>query len=192
MGNVTRIRKQDYDLGLADLMQFPVWEYALDEEGNEGQDERTVRPYQGPLPPDISGTYFIVRASFHLVDGIEMKGYITPQKLDNSGMMSTVIPYDLDPIIVTERGRVHFCYGASKPGPKIIAQNCRMLNRKAAQVFPIRFASDVEVLGGITEGTLEGFLYFDESVQDFFHLSPTDMRVAKFSLRRGRAPSNQR
>jgi hypothetical protein len=32
-------------LTLADLATSSVWEFALDEEGVEGQDETTVRPY---------------------------------------------------------------------------------------------------------------------------------------------------
>lgn len=41
-----RIRKQIYEITLEDLLQFPVWEFALDEEADEGQDESTVRPYK--------------------------------------------------------------------------------------------------------------------------------------------------
>jgi hypothetical protein len=54
-----------------------------------------------------------------------------------------------------------------------------MLNKKPSEVFPVRFASDVEVLNSIAEGTLEGFLFFDESTQDFFHLKSMDIKVAK-------------
>jgi hypothetical protein len=96
-------------------MQFPAWEYALDEEAVGGQDARTVRPYQVPPPLDLHRSYFIVRASFYLADGTQMKGYIKPRKLGNSGFMSTLIPYDLQPIIVTEQGQLHFCYGVSRP-----------------------------------------------------------------------------
>jgi hypothetical protein len=38
-------RKQVYELTVEDLRQHPVWEFALDEEGEEGQDEATVRPF---------------------------------------------------------------------------------------------------------------------------------------------------
>src|SRR5262252_1978828 len=46
-----RVRKQVFDLTVEDLDRYPVWEFALDEEGDEGQDEATVRPYEphGPL-----------------------------------------------------------------------------------------------------------------------------------------------
>src|SRR5882724_9722481 len=40
-----QIRKQVYELTLEDLVAFPAWEFALDEEGEPDQDEATVRPF---------------------------------------------------------------------------------------------------------------------------------------------------
>jgi hypothetical protein len=37
-----KTRKQVYDLTRENLSKFPIWEFALDEEGDEGQDEATV------------------------------------------------------------------------------------------------------------------------------------------------------
>jgi hypothetical protein len=73
-----KIRKQVYELSIADFSRFPVWEFALDEEGEEGQDEATVRPCQrcSDLHP-LEGM-FVVRASFVLADGTQMQGYLTP------------------------------------------------------------------------------------------------------------------
>lgn len=174
-----RIRKRDYELNLADLMQFPAWEYALDEEEVAGQDERTVKPYLASPPLDPHGAYFIVRASFHLADGTQMMGYIRPITLSGSELTKPVVPADMNPIIITEQGQVAFWYGALKPGPEEISQNYRMLNKKPSEVFPIKFASDVEVLDSVVAGTLEGFLYCEENVQDFFSLKPTDIKVVK-------------
>jgi hypothetical protein len=39
-----RIRKQVDELKAADFEAAACWEYAVDEEGNEEQDESTVRP----------------------------------------------------------------------------------------------------------------------------------------------------
>jgi hypothetical protein len=44
-------RKPITDLTPADLDAFPIWEYALDEEGVEGQDETWVRPLNMPVVP---------------------------------------------------------------------------------------------------------------------------------------------
>ena len=48
-------RKQVYELANSDFIRCPVWEFALDEEGAEGQDEATVRPYlyDGDLDPSL-------------------------------------------------------------------------------------------------------------------------------------------
>jgi hypothetical protein len=160
-------------------MQFPVWEYALDEEQDRGQDERTVRPYRASPPLDPNEAYFILRASFHLSDGTHMMGYIRPVRLSGSKLMDPVIPVDTNPVIVTEEGQVAFWYGASRPDSEAIFQSYRLLKKRPSEVFPIRFASDVEVLDSFTEGTLEGFLYCNEKVKDFFHLRAIDIKVAK-------------
>ena len=44
MASDTRIRKPITKLTLDELRQYPLWEYALDEEGIAGQDETWVRP----------------------------------------------------------------------------------------------------------------------------------------------------
>jgi len=69
-----KIRRQVYDLTLEDLNEFPVWEFALDEEGEEGQDEATVRPYMNSGKLDPSDGMFVVRAIFTLADGSKMHG----------------------------------------------------------------------------------------------------------------------
>lgn len=174
-----RIRKQDYELGLDDLTQFPAWEYALDEEEVEDQNERTVRPYHAFSPLDPHQAYFIVRASFYLADGTQMKGYIKPIVLSEERLAEPVVPIDLHPIIITEKGRVVFWYGVSKPDPQRILRNYHVLDKQPSEVFPIKFTSDIEILDSIVGGTLEGFLYCDASVQDFFNLKPTDIKVVK-------------
>src|ERR1700735_3746644 len=68
--SATRIRRQVYELTLADLERFPVWEFALDEEGEEGQDEATVRPYAASGALDAAAGMFIVRAKLTLSDGV--------------------------------------------------------------------------------------------------------------------------
>jgi hypothetical protein len=176
-GGNMRIRKQDYHLTLADLIEFPVWEYTLDEEGDEGREERTVRPYLNSPSLDPDQAYFIVRASFRLADGTRMTGYIKPITLSDPGLTKPLVPADMDPIIVTERGQVPFWYGASKPGPEEISKNYQLLNKEPSDVFPIEFASDIEVLDSIGEGRLEGFLSQMISRPPNQSLKPTTYRT---------------
>jgi len=153
-----RIRKQVYDLSLSDLRRFPVWEFALDEEGEEGQDEATVRPfpfqYVGVLDP--SWGMFVVYASFVLADGTSMWGYLTPSR----------DPTDLgtiQPIIVSPQGQVFFWCGTLEPTSEGISASYGRLNKTSfKQVFPIQFASEVELVGGQLRGSLPGFLVLKE------------------------------
>ena len=172
-----RVRRQDYDLTVEDLAQFPAWEYALDEEGYEDQDERTVRPYSAKPPFEQGQAYLIIRASFYLADGTRMTGYIKPLELAETSVLKPLIPADMDPVIVTPKGRIEFWNGASQPDPDEISRNYARLNKGPLEVFPIRFASDVEVLNSVTEGVLEGFLYCDKGLPDVFNMKPSDVKA---------------
>jgi hypothetical protein len=150
--NPRKLRKQVYELTLGDLGTYPVWEFRLDAEGEEGRDESTVRPYFAPGPLDPAKGMFVVRAIFTLADGTQMRGYLTPPSRDDASMGR------LQPIIVTERGQVRFWCGTATPGPNRLAQNYELLGKNAERVFPVRFESDVELLGGIARGSVAGFL----------------------------------
>ncbi len=172
-----QIRKQDYNLTLDDLEQFPAWEYALDEEELEDQDERTVRPHLASPPVNPDEVYCIVRASFYLADRTRLAGYLKPIMLRENNVVMPLIPADMEPTVITDRGRVIFWYGASQPDPEEISRNYAILNKNPEEVFPIRFASDVEVLNSIVEGVLEGFLYCDKSLPDVFNMEPSDVKA---------------
>lgn len=140
---------------LGDLSKFPVWEFALDEEGEEGQDEATVRPYEVSGSLDPSEGMFIVRASFILSDGSKMQGYLTPPVQGDDSLGT------LQPIIVTAHGQVGFWHGIMSPSPERLAQSYLMLGRDARCVFPLRFESQVELVGGPVRGSLAGFMVLE-------------------------------
>jgi len=147
-----RVRKQVYELTLGDLSTFPVWEFRLDAEGEEGRDESTVRPYSALGPLDPTDGMFIVRAVFTLADGTRMRGYITPPGRDDAGVGT------LQPIVVTDRGQIRFWCGTATPSPKRLTHNYELLGKNAKQVFPVQFESDVELLGGPVKASMSGFL----------------------------------
>ena len=171
-----KIRKQDYQLTLDDLDMYPAWEYALDEEGIIGQDERTVRPYIKAPPLDPHDAYFIVRAEFILSNGSTLAGHITP-RTKKTEFLDSLIPYDLRPVILTIYGTVHFCYGSKQPPPKMLSHNYEILELPAESVFPIHFRSVVDIINGIAEGTLDGFLYFNST--EIFNLSEKDQKTIR-------------
>jgi hypothetical protein len=152
-----RIRKQVYDLTPEDLDRYAVWEFALDEEGEEGQDEATVRPYEadGPLDPDAG--MFIVRARLLLADGTRVVGYLTPPVQGDSGLGT------LQPAVVMGEGQVSFWCGTLAPEPAHIAASYARLGKSSAsEVFPLRFASDVDLVGKPITGELPGFLVLED------------------------------
>jgi hypothetical protein len=151
-----RVRKQVYELTLGDLSTFPVWEFRLDGEGEEGPDESTVRPYSALGPLDPADGMFVVRAAFTLADGTRLRGYFTPPGRDDAGMGT------LQPIIVTDRGQVRFWCGTATPSPKRLTRNYELLGKNAQQVFPLQFESDVDLMGGPVKDSVSGFLVLED------------------------------
>lgn len=151
-----RVRKQVYELTLDDLDVFPVWEFKLDSEGEAGQDESTVRPFTAAGPLDPNERMFIVRACFTLADGSRMLGYCTPPLRGNASIGI------LQPIIVTDRGQVRFWCGTATPDEKRLLHNYVLLGREARRVFPVRFESVVELVGGPIKGSVPGFLVLED------------------------------
>ncbi len=152
-----RVRKQIYELTPDDLRKFPVWEFKLDQEGEAGQDECTVRPYTASGPLDPADRMFVVRAIFTLADGSQMHGYCTPPLRDNPSIGI------LQPIIVTDRGQVRFWCGTAAPDEKRLAHHYELLGKKEARrVFPVRFESEVELVGGPISGSVPGFLVLED------------------------------
>ena len=155
----TRVRKQVYLLTLADLDDYPVWEFALDEEGEEGQVEATVKPHILIPPLDPGQGMFVMRAYFILADGSRMEGYLSPPCQDDNSLGI------IQPTIITLQGQVSFWLGAFGPRPEDISEGYTFLNKKASQVFPIQFGSLVPTNRGLVEGTLDGF-YYQQSPSD--------------------------
>ena len=152
----TRVRKQVYELTLHDLSAFPVWEFKLDEDIPEAQDEATVQPFIASGPLDPADRMFVVRAVFTLADGSKMLGYFTPPVRGHDTIGT------LQPIIVTDRGQVRFWCGTAAPGPGRLAHSYELLGKDAKRVFPLRFESDVELAVGPARGSVPGFLVLED------------------------------
>ena len=152
-GHTMKIRKQVYHLTLEDFQKYPVWEFALDEEGKEGQDEATVRPYEFTGALDPSSGMFVVSARFGLADGSIARGYLTPP-VQGDASIGTIQPH-----IITEQGQVMFWHGILKPDAMGVQESYRKLGRGAKGVFPLQYTSEVDIAGGPITGTLTGFLY---------------------------------
>lgn len=152
-----RIRKQVHELTPDDLESFNIWEFCLDEETSEEQDETTVRPR-----PDLAGIMdcsdgdLLCAAEFVLADGTSHRGWILPR--GESDIRSS------QPVIVTKDGMVGFWHGVMKPRPEDIAKAYARLGRTRETVFPVSFHSMVEVEGKRIHGALSGFAYLEDDL----------------------------
>jgi hypothetical protein len=64
---------------------------------------------------------------------------------------------------VTDEGQVSFWWGSISPSASQISGSYGRLRKTVpAQVFPIRFASDVPIIGGEVSGELPGFLHLED------------------------------
>lgn len=146
------IRKQAYHLTSDDLDACPVWEWALDEEGIEGQDEATVRPADPNELPNLLGGQCVARASFLLADGTQFSGLLTPPFPDDASDLGLV-----QPIILTAEGQVGFWRGMLAPSPEEVAEAYRLLGKSGpASVFPLRYRLDLS--GVSADGVIPGFM----------------------------------
>jgi len=151
-----KTRKQVYDLTLSDLAMNAVWEFAIDEEGDEDQDEATVRPFTVDNTVDPSVGMLIVSATFTLNDGSTRKGYLTPpfQGDESLGV--------IQPAVVTDQGQVSFWLGVIEPTSEQLAADYERLQTDADSAFPIHFQSDLPSTHGPISGTIAGFYVLED------------------------------
>ncbi len=148
------IRAQVYDLTRQDLERFPVWEFALDEEGEPGQDEATVKPR-----PDLDTGVkpeeglFVVRAEFKAANGSAFDGFVTPEPDGDLGAVQ--------PSVVTSEGHVSFWFGMVKPDSATIEKSYATLGAGRDELFPMTFRTVIPVNGTSMEGDVPGFMYLD-------------------------------
>ena len=159
------MRKQVYELSAADLEAHPVWEHCLDEEGLEGQDEATVRPFDAQGKPLEYEGMLVVRATLTLANGTRFPGYVyyVPDDGQRYGRLA-----DLQPQAITPLGQVMFWYGALMPTKEILDDAYRKLGADAKGVFPVRYASEVPLATGTIEGEIAGFHYIATKKKGWF------------------------
>lgn len=133
-----KTRKPVGDLTPSDLEAFPIWEYAIDEEDVEGQDESWVRPVAASKIPAKSYSQ-IVSSSFRTSSGQQFSGYMivspaasTAKVLDHSGGS-----------LFCESGQC-FLIDLNGPALDFIKRDClkeikRALKLDARKLFPLAF-----------------------------------------------------
>jgi hypothetical protein len=149
----TSVRKQVYELTFSDFVASPAWEFAIDEEDIDGQDEATVRPFAFGDTIDCYDGSLVVAAEFVLADGTRLPGYLTPRSRDDQSLGT------LQPQIVTQNGQVMFWCGRCPPP---LEHAYKLLGRGPDSVFPIRFSTKVSLAQGGISGEISGFLSLND------------------------------
>ena len=163
------IRKQIALLTEVDLEMCPFWEFTLDEEGIEGQDETTVRPN-----PDwcLGNGLCAIRTNFILNSGVKCTGYLL-----HDGAVKTTISYEpkdnqdkikyYNPTIVKGKRQIAFWNGISEPAANEVAEMKCLLQEEVKTIFPINYSvvlsEDIKV-----EGRIDGFTYIKREKKGIF------------------------
>jgi hypothetical protein len=134
-------RKPVDQLTASDLDAFPVWEFAIDEEeGDEEQDETWVKPVAtGEVPAD--GSSLSIAVALRLASGLVYPGVMfcdTHAGLDIAAVA-----------LLTTEGRVLFSQSDS---PSELRRNLKRLGLAYQNVFPLDYCTRVP---SARTGTLE-------------------------------------
>src|SRR5580698_8379891 len=86
-------RKPIDQITVADLVDFPIWEFCLDEEGVEGMDETWVRPLAAAAVPN--GAYSLsVAAEFETASDIRVSGLMGVTSAGEVEISEAVLLFD--------------------------------------------------------------------------------------------------
>jgi len=147
-----KIRVQAIDFTSDHFDISPVWEFAIDEEGNEGQDETTLKPRLDIMQADPSEGMLIVECEFETNSGKLFRGFCTPAFDDSIG--------DIQPTILVETKMISFWHGINKPDESQKRNDYHILGETPETLFPIKFQSKLaKPDGNKITGRLNGFMW---------------------------------
>jgi hypothetical protein len=128
-------RKPIDALTIEDLEAFPVWEFATDEEGVEGQDETWVRPLPCEVIP-LNAYSLSVHADFLSASELQFQGIIEVSTEWNDPVPAASLIVD---------GAYIYLDGA--PGSRERARIAKRLGGTDAELFPFTYKLRVLVEG---------------------------------------------
>lgn len=166
---VDRIRRQVYLLTEDDLEKHPVWEYALDEEGEEDQDEATVRPVACVQLPKSELRLGAMAATAKLRDGREVPAvlsfYVSSRGVEEypEGVL-----HPSQPRILVGGQHHGFWHGILKPRRGEMDSFYAAVGSTANEVFPIEITARITVEGEETPRrvVVTGFQYLADPDAD--------------------------
>ena len=153
------ILKQFGELSAEAFSGHPVWigchTTDYDEPWYEETDEETFRPWTGKLPVNPSEGVLLVRARLAFADGTAFPGFVTPQFPKDPPDLGMQQPQMFLPV-----GKVRgFWCGMFEPNRGEILSFYKEVERDSARVFPIKYAAEPGLTGGLASGIIPGFCY---------------------------------
>lgn len=152
MSDKQSIRVQFENFNKSHFDIAPIWEFAIDEEGEDGQDETTLKPRLDLSSPDPSEGSLIIECEFVSKSGKRFSGVCTPW-FDNS--LSNIQPY-----IVINGDWVTFWFGVAQPDINTKKKMYDLIGETSDSLFPVKFNSVLPMKDGIQlKGQIEGFMW---------------------------------
>jgi hypothetical protein len=138
-------RKPVDKITTGDLRAFPIWEFALDEEGRPGQDETWIKPVPAEAVP--MGAYSqLVAASFVVGPANTLMGFMVVTTAQKS--------VELSPGAIVTEGAYHFIPSPQMPGA---GRERAALTKSLGTSFPFSYRLLVPITGenALREGIVE-------------------------------------
>lgn len=152
MDDKENLRIQFDDFNVSYFETSPIWEFAIDEEGEEGQDETTLKPRLDLTLPDPSEGLLIVECEFEAKSGKKFRGVCSPS-FDDS--LNSIQPY-----ILADNQFINFWFGIMQPDKGTKDGIYRVLNETPDTLFPLTFQSKLTMADGSRiSGQIDGFMW---------------------------------
>ena len=146
-----RIRKQMFDLTGADYRATPLWQFCLDEESREGQDETTVRPSALKDVPARSCGLFLIAADVVFADWSKHLGYLFSEE-DN-------VIQALGAVFIKDKPFLFRVWGETEDKLREhVEEQYQELGLASNAVFPASFRSVIPIGGQPFSFELDGFI----------------------------------
>jgi len=141
-----KTRKPVNELSVEDLLAFPIWEFATDEEDVQGQDETWVRPVRHNQVPREAYSQ-LVATDFTTAGGMRLQGFMTVSTAEGTEVTAGAVvgegAYHVLPSMSEERAQKEGLSWAVQSRKKLV----EALHGSAGCVFPMAYRLRVAIRG---------------------------------------------